>query len=213
LLPYEPLKHNVRRLQDFKTVYICPNHNDKYKARKVYMDDLLTKLGFTNFSHYKSGNEEYPKCLAKAMQTILKQNMENPVLILEDDLEYTGFDSFQWDPTADAIYFGSLSDGVEKKTSVLNEYTRDMIRLQSMLSAHAVLYITKDYKKAVVEALDDLSTPPDMHFTGLFPSFNIYAPMLPTFWQSAKFNDQIVEDHTKFLYELRTNRRPLLLTQ
>jgi len=211
--PYEPVKNNVCRLQDFKTVYICPNHNDKYKARKVYMDDLLTKLGFTNFSHYQSGNEDYPKCLANAFQTILKQNMDNPVLILEDDLEYTGFGSFQWDPTADAIYFGSLTDGEDKQHSKLNEYSCDMIRLQSMLSAHAVLYITKEHKQAVIDALDDTTTPPDMHFSRLFRKFNVYAPMFPTFWQSAKFNIQIIEDHTKFFYELRTNRRPLLLTQ
>jgi hypothetical protein len=63
------------RIQDFKVVYICPDHNEKYHARKVHMDTMLAELGFKDIVHFKSGTEGYPKCLANANVDILTQYM------------------------------------------------------------------------------------------------------------------------------------------
>ena len=77
------------RLQDFKVVYICPDHNDKYHARKVHMETLLTDLGFKDIVHYKSGTYSYPKCLNDATVDILTTYRYEPILVLEDDVEFT----------------------------------------------------------------------------------------------------------------------------
>jgi hypothetical protein len=54
------------------------------------MDKLLTSIGFTNFSHYKSGTYAYSKCLCDATIDILKNNLDEPIIIF-NDVEYTGF--------------------------------------------------------------------------------------------------------------------------
>ena len=97
------------RIQDLKTIYICPDHNEKYHARKLHMDSLLTELGFKDFTHYKSGTEAYPRCLSIATIEILKQYPNIPILLLEDDIEFNGIDEFDFVDDADAIYFGAVS--------------------------------------------------------------------------------------------------------
>ena len=54
------------------------------------MDKLLTSIGFTNFSNYKSGTDAYPKCLCDITIDILKNNLDEHVIIFNDD-KYTGF--------------------------------------------------------------------------------------------------------------------------
>ena len=44
----------IIKLKNILTIYISPDHNEKYHNRKIHMDNLLTKLGFTNIIHYIS---------------------------------------------------------------------------------------------------------------------------------------------------------------
>lgn len=66
------------RIQEFKAIFICPAHNEKYMARKEHMESLLRSNGFTKIEHYKSGTENYPKCLLSAYIDILKQIWMSP---------------------------------------------------------------------------------------------------------------------------------------
>ena len=194
------------RLQDIKTVYICPNHNEKYKKRKEYMDALLTKLGFKDFTHFQSGTEDYPACLSKATQTLLKQYMDIPILILEDDLEFTGNDTFDWDVSADAIYFGLSQfggdDPYKHGESIVKPYNNTMVKVYSMYATHAILYISPEYNQAVINTLSDVSQANDVVIARLHKKFNILAMKKPAFWQSAVFNPGVnVEKWTKFEFE------------
>ena len=208
------------RIQDIKTVYICPNHNEKYRARKYYMDNLLTKLGFKDFEHWQSGSEQYPLCLAKATQGVLQKYIDEPVLILEDDVEFTGYDTFEWDPRADAIYFGfSLCGGhatgnkCNDDGCIIEEYSSTMLRVMNMSATHAILYISREYKEACIDALkENLGFNSDVLITRLHSKFMILAPQLPSFWQSKKFNeDNDNESLTKFRFETRVKRSPLIM--
>ena len=67
------------KIQDLKVVYICPDHNEKYRARKEHMDALLTRIGIRQFEHFKSSTGAYPDCLSQATIDILKANMDCPV--------------------------------------------------------------------------------------------------------------------------------------
>ena len=205
------------RLQDFKVVYICPNHNDKYRARKIYMDDLLTKLGFTDFEHYQSGSERYPACLSIATQHILRKYIDVPILLLEDDIEFTGHDSFKWDASADAIYFGlslcgsSMTANTNNDGCILEPHSKSMVRAMNMNSTHAVMYITKEYKLACIEALNDHAIYNDIALARIMSKFNVYAMKIPAFWQSTKFNDgnNHVEKMTKIQFVTRVHKYDL----
>jgi hypothetical protein len=194
------------KLQDLKVVYICPEHNDKYRARKAHMAAILTQIGFTQIEHFKSSTEDYPDCLAGANIAILTKYMQEPVLILEDDVEFTGIDTFDWVEGADAIYFGlsiagghafyNHADGSEKHTP----YSESQVRVQNMLGGHAILYISSTYKQAVIQTFQEhigQRYHTDVLMSRLQPRFLVLANKKPSFYQSARFNSGSEEYYTK----------------
>ena len=184
------------RIQDFKVVYICPDHNEKYHARKLHMDSMLDTLGFKDVVHYKSGTDGWPKCLNDATVNILTTYMNEPILLIEDDVEFTGVSEFEFVHGADAIYFG-LSRSAAHPTinvnageSIFKPYSTTQVRVINMLSAHAILYITPRYKQAVCDTIrvNPVTCFNDIAMTRLQPKYRILANKMPSFYQSAKFN-------------------------
>jgi len=199
------------RIQDFKVVYICPDHNEKYHARKLHMDSMLATLGFKDIVHYKSDTYGYPRCLCDATIDILTQYMNEPILVLEDDVEFTGVSEFEFVHGADAIYFG-LSRSAAHPTvdtssgeSVFKPYSDTHVRVVNMLSAHAILYITPRYKQAVCDALRATKGFNDIAMTRLQPTYRILANKTPSFFQSAKFNAP-GHDDANTLFNIRSDR-------
>ena len=198
------------RIQDLKTVYICPDHNEKYHKRKQHMEDLLKGLGFTNYSHYKSGTAAYPDCLSQAMIDILTTHMNEPVLILEDDVDFTGISEFNMDNNVDAIYFGlsksggSLTQNSHDGYSVYEQWYSDgQVRVKNMLATHAILYISPVYKQVVIDVLRvHMGTKynSDVLISRLQPKFTVLANKAPSFYQAARFNaTDHVEKFTRFV--------------
>lgn len=182
------------RIQDFKVVYICPDHNEKYHARKIHMDSMLATLGFKDVVHYKSGTVAYPKCLNDATIDILTTYRNEPILLLEDDVEFTGVSEFDFVHGADAIYFGiSRCAGhptleINKGVCVFRAYSDTQVRVLNMLSAHAILYITPLYKAAVCEGLRATKGFNDIAMSRIQPLYRVLANKTPSFFQSAAFN-------------------------
>ena len=172
------------RLQDFKVVYICPDHNEKYHARKVHMETLLTDLGFKDIVHYKSGTYSYPKCLNDATVDILTTYRYEPILVLEDDVEFTGISEFEFVHGADAIYFG-VSRCAGHPTLNKNE---GVCIFKPYSDTQAILYITSRYKEAVCEKLQSTNGFNDIAMSRIQPLYRILANKTPSFFQSAKFN-------------------------
>jgi hypothetical protein len=202
------LYNKTMKLQDLKIVFVSPDHNEKYHKRKLHMENMLARIGCKNVTHYKSGTEEYPKCLSKAFVTILRDNLDNPVLILEDDVIFTGIDSFDFDDTADAIYFG-LSKCAGHRTENRNEetlkiepYSMSQVLVKNMLATHAILYISRKYKEAVISTIEanyDKSWETDILVSRIQPHFKVLANMKPLFYQSAVLNPgTFVERLTNF---------------
>jgi hypothetical protein len=158
------------------------------------MDSMLTALGFKDIVHFKSGTEGYPKCLADANIDILSQYPNEPILILEDDVEFTGVSDFEFVHGADAIYFGLSTCGshatlnYNDKDSIFTPYSATQVRVQNMLGTHAILYISSAYKTAVINQLKDCKGHTDIAITRIQPNFRILANRKPSFFQSAKFN-------------------------
>jgi hypothetical protein len=195
------------KLTDIKTIYICPDHNEKYHERKLHMDNLLTNLGFTNFHHYKSSTDSYPKCLCDATIDILKNNLDEPILILEDDIEYTGYSDISFDSSIDALYIGLSKSGghpiinLHDGPSLFANYSNSQVRVINMLGGHAIIYISRKYKEAIIDSLERMGNTyyNDVLFSRLQKHYIILANKIPSFYQSAKFgNVQHVENWTKF---------------
>lgn len=192
------------KLQDLKVVYICPDHNDKYRARKAHMEALLNQIGFTQIEHFKSSTEDYPDCLARANIEILTKYMEEPVLILEDDVDFTGIDEFNLVDGADAIYFGlSIAGG----HAVYNHadgrchhtpFSDSQVRVLNMLATHAILYISPAYKKAVIQTITEHMGQryhTDVLMSRLQPHYMVLANKKPSFYQAARFNATDSEEY------------------
>jgi hypothetical protein len=199
------------KLQDLKVVYICPDHDDKYRARKVHMESLLTQIGFPSerIEHYKSSTENYPDCLSQATIDILKTHMHEPVLILEDDVEFTGIDEFDLVDGADAIYFGlSIAGGHATQNHAdgpcrHSPFSESQVRVQNMLGGHAILYLTTVYKQAVIESFQahiGQRYYNDVLMSRLHPKFLVLANKRPSFYQSSRFNTGSEEYYTKITF-------------
>ncbi len=158
------------------------------------MDTMLAELGFKDVVHFKSGTERYPRCLADANIEILTKYMNEPILILEDDVEFTGVSDFEFVHGADAIYFGLSTCGshatlnYNDKDAVFTPYSANQVRVQNMLGCHAILYISPTYKQAVINKLKEYTGHIDIAVTRIQPNFRILANRRPSFFQSAKFN-------------------------
>jgi hypothetical protein len=185
------------KITDFKAVYICPDHNEKYHTRKLHMDALLTKMGFKDIVHFKSGTESYPDCLAISIKNILTTYMDEPILLLEDDVEAINTIDFNYVESADAIYFGlskwkgSFIKNEWEGTAQFECYSKNQVRILNMLSGHAILFISKQYKNAVIDAMNEAvrtKTYNDVMMSRIQNKFQVLANTVPTFYQSLKFN-------------------------
>lgn len=196
----ETVLQTIHNLTDFKVVYICPDHNEKYHTRKVYMETLLKSKGFKDIVHFKSGTEQYPRCLTIAIRDVLTKYMDEPILVLEDDVEMINTMGFSIPINTDAIYLG-LSKCASHPTENYNvyyaqfeAYSDTQVKVINMLSAHAILYVSKKYKEAVIHTLEGCIKSldryiSDMEVSKIQKNYNVYANKIPTFYQSNKFND------------------------
>jgi hypothetical protein len=185
------------KIQDLKIVFISPNHNAKYAWRTQHMLQLLRRIGCRDVTHCVSGHANYPNCLREATITILKSYPSEPILILEDDVDFTGVSEVDWVEGVDAVYVGlSRSAGHPTENThlptpaVLEPHSATQARVLNMLATHAVLYVSDRYKRAVVEALG--ATPgfhQDVVMARLQPSFLVLANKVPSFYQANRFNE------------------------
>lgn len=204
------------KLIDIPVIFICPDHNEKYSKRKEHMFELLNKIGFKSIVHYKSGNESYPTCLLKAFIDILRQNLNDlPVLVVEDDiecfLELNSDTEFDMPDDTDAFYVGFSKSGGHKTLnshdgwSQIEKISDKHIRILNMLTTHAILYKSKEYKQRVITQLNNLLDKPlyhsDVIIARLHPEYKIYGYHYPLFYQSVKWgNVEHTENYTKFRF-------------
>ena len=207
------------KITDIPVIFICPDHNDKYHRRKEHMFSILDKIGFKNVSMFKSGNESYPNCLSKATYDILSNNLnDDPVLILEDDIDITEWADFTKDfetpENTDAFYFGFSKHSASYDYPCTGGYWTvniihiddKYIRIQNMLSTHAILYISKRYKEAVMNGMSYClcqkePIPSDVVIGRLHKDYIIYGLKYPFFYQSSDFgNTWYSPDATNFRF-------------
>lgn len=204
------------KLVDIPVVFICPDHNEKYSARKEHMVELLNKIGFKSITHHKSGNEAYPTCLAQATIDVLQKYLNNePIILIEDDVEpFLDLDvdtEIEMPSDTDAFYLGFTKSGGHKTLnshdgwSQIQKISDKHIRIFNMLTTHAILYKTKSYKERIIwEMLNILGKTGyynDVAIARVQPEYKIYGYYYPLFYQSIKWgNVQHTEDFTRFAF-------------
>lgn len=185
-----------KRLQDYKVVFICPDHNEKYTKRKTHMFELLTSMGFKDIVHFKSGTENYPICLVHANIDVLTKYMYEPFLLVEDDIEYTQMPTdIDIADDVDAIYVG-LSMCAAHPTKNQNiyyaeytPYSESQVRVQNMLSNHAIFYNSTAYKQAVIRELTaNMRVPADITIARMQSKWKVLGMKKAIFYQSNRFN-------------------------
>jgi hypothetical protein len=193
-------------LRKIKTIFICPDHNEKYNARRKHIESILKKHGFENVIMYKAGTENYPHCLRYSVYNILQQNLDTPIFVLEDDIVFQKNPSFVFDipDDNDAVYFGVSGTCMDFEDTGRNRsldkrdyeiYNDTFIKIKNMLCAHGILYWSKEYKETLSKILLDSTIPCDVDMCKLQPLYNIYGLRHPICWQSTKFNSIDWHEH------------------
>jgi hypothetical protein len=123
--------------------------------------------------------------------------MDEPVLILEDDLEFVRNPAFVFEiPTdVDALYLGisgcnydfeTRKNGGRAKFQILNS---TYMKVYNMLSAHAKLYISPEYKTYISGMLRYTNDANDVEICKHQSKYNVYVLKRPICWQSSKLNN------------------------
>lgn len=153
------------------------------------------------------------------MIAILKGiNTKQPFIILEDDvsidrerLDFLKLENElqKMNPKCDTLYMGLSSWGGRKgnsekkieleKGAVFEEIDHPyFVKLNSMYSAHAILYINRDYAiettKLCIMAIC-LNKPHDITLENLYKKYNVLGIRRPWFYQDVEYNGQ--EKHTR----------------
>jgi hypothetical protein len=214
----------IMKLVDIPVVFICPDHNEKYRERKEHMFKLLTTIGFKNIEHHKSGSEQYPTCLVHATNAVLTKYLDdNPVLVIEDDVElYEPISSdfkIEFPENTDAFYLGFSKWGGHPTKNIYGDFAETtlvndtFIRIQNMLSTHAIVYITKRFKQAVIDTLTVIQDIPkyntDVAISRIQSSYFVYGLKYPIFFQSKRFGNTLdVQISTK--YDIRNTETTVI---
>ena len=188
----------IINLQDCPAMWIGGLYDSRAQKIKKLYNDLNLKEVFIEAikSNNFNGNT---KSTLKALE--LSITYDEPVLIFEDDANYTENYNHIIDvpDDADAVWLGTsifgLVEGWEHMSmrdniflappTKINEY-KDFYKIENMLSAHAVLYISKRYKNEMANYLKysiSKYVAPDVIFAATMKNFNIYACKRPMFYQ------------------------------
>lgn len=171
-------------LQNIKTIFISPC-TSKYTYKCFEMKHYLTTHKF-KWELHKS-ELIYPLGLTIAFQEILLKNLnDEPLLILEDDarLQKIIYQLENIPSDADAVYLGisAVGNGHFPFNSASVEPYENVYKINSMRSAHAILYLTRRYKLAIANAIQGKIC--DIEMANVQHKFNVYGFDNPIFIQN-----------------------------
>ena len=182
-------------LREIPVVWInldsATNNAETMKAR-------FEKYGFKN-THRKPGliippppgtNQSiahFRGCGQAHVDILEDDRYSTPLLILEDDVEFVeNFNPVIEIPDdSDGVYLGISHGNVHYQTCRKDD---NYLRIAGILGAHAILYITDNYRKNMSNAgkhcLYRMNVPWDLGTAGIQQQFKIYTPNSPLMYQS-----------------------------
>ena len=153
-------------LENLKTYWI---NLDEKTDRKETMENLFDELGIKNHERVSAVKAQpyYYGCgmsHIKTLETGLATG--EPFLVLEDDVAYTdGFcKTLDVPKEVDAVYLGYTTWSATKERSLmsrmtnplqLSQYDDNLAKISYMTCLHAVVYMSEQYVKKCIEAMED----------------------------------------------------------
>jgi len=183
---------------DLREIPVVWINLDSATKNAELMEQRFKKFEFKN-THRKSGvvippppNTDksiahYRGCGTSHIQILDNTEYSTPLLILEDDVEFIdNFDPVLEIPDdSDGVYLGISHGNLYYGSCKHNE---DYLRISGILAAHAILYVTENYRKTMSEVgkycLNVLDRPWDLGTAGIQNQFKVYTPNNPLVYQS-----------------------------
>lgn len=173
---------------------------DSATHKRYPLEATLTRSGFTDVRRIPAVKDLNGYVgLCKSQIKALK-SMSVPFLLLEDDAVISEAElCFRIPESADALYLGTSNWALQgNKTTHFLRYNRTgiqgVLRIRNMLSAHAILFLTEDFKTACIESLEknleqdfEIS---DRLFARLQKTYMVYCIDQPVFIQG-NYDDSI----------------------
>ena len=207
------------------TVYIISPGVDNYRTKLITVFERLINEGFKNIVFFKSvSGLNKTASLTNTVMEIFKLELNNdkPFIILEDDcafftkydqievpentdLLYLGISCWSYPHSVDTLYLRCRPANVYNSKDTLESYNDTLVRIKSMTSGHAILYISREFIRIFIDKMTNISKyiinlPHDLLFSSLHPSFNVFGLKRPMFYQDATLGGQ--EDVTKLIFDI-----------
>lgn len=131
--------------------------------------------------------KHYIGCAQSHIDILEDSNYDCPLLILEDDAEFTPdfCPMISVPDDTDAVYLGISAGNPHYLSKKINNY---YMRIGKVLATHAILYINPEYRKAVADIAKifvyRLKTPFDNGCAMIQERFNVITPVTPFFVQA-----------------------------
>jgi hypothetical protein len=131
--------------------------------------------------------KHYVGCAQSHIDILEDINYQCPLLILEDDAEFTEnfHPMIEIPDNTDAVYLGTSAGNPHYLTKRVNKY---FMRIGKVLATHAILYCNTEYKKAVTDIAKifayRLKIPFDNGCALIQERFNVLTPNKPFFVQA-----------------------------
>jgi len=182
---------------------------DKDQDQRKEIEETLSSLGFSDVCRVAGvlhGSRKVGVALAHKKALIEASKTGTPFIVLEGDVVVKNFkEKISVPLDADAYYLGISKwglyggRGVQKISA--ERYDQDTFRLFNMLSAHAILYLNKDYVNFILKSIEfyiHIKTNQDKGRAETMKFWNVYASKDPLFAQGGKYNP-----HTSFTLPTR----------
>jgi hypothetical protein len=188
----------IINLQDCPAIWIGGlNLERAQKIKNMYKTLCLKEISLQAVrSENFNGNT---KSTLKALELAL--TYKQPVIIFEDDANYTEYynNIVEIPNDTDAVWLGtsmyglvkgwehmSIRDGIYLTTPTKVDEYKNFYKVENMLSAHAVLYISERYITNMINYFKyciNQYIAPDIIFAATMKDYNIYACKQPMFYQ------------------------------
>lgn len=183
---------------DLREIPVVWINLDSAKKNAEMMEERFKKFGFKN-THRKPGIiipppkgtdksiAHFRGCGQAHIEILENKNYSTPLLVLEDDVEFVD----EFDPVLeipddiDGVYLGISHGNIFYHSCKYNE---NYLRIAGILAAHAILYVTPQYREAMAEigkyCLYELNKPWDVGTAGIQTQYKVVTPNSPLMYQS-----------------------------
>jgi len=183
---------------DLREIPVVWINLDKATENAKIMQERLHKHGFKNTYRKSarvipapagtiSSNAHYVGCAQSHIDILDDKNYGCPLLILEDDAEFSdAFNPILDIPDdADGIYLGISTGNIGYQTK---RYNADYLRIGGILATHAILYLNTEFKETMSKVakycINNLKQPWDIGASSVQFQKKVYTPNKPFFYQS-----------------------------